>query len=349
VRSSLKRLAIEFARRVGGCQLLLNSRWRSQRLLILCYHGTSIEDEHLWDSQLYISPGHLRRRLELLRDTRCTVLPLDEAVRRLYAGDLPPRAVAVTYDDGAYDVHARAYPLLREFDIPATVYLTTYYVMHQTPVFDTMCSYLLWKAAPDPLHWPEVLGATPAPLHDADARADAQRRIAAFIQAGALSGAEKAHLLVRLAAQLGVDYHRLLAARVLQLMTPDEAASLAQQGLDIQLHTHRHAMSLNKAIFEREIRDNREIVERLRGGAASHFCYPSGAYRPEFFRWLREWGVETATTCDPGLATRRTEPFQIPRLVDTSGKSESEFVAWLSGLAALLPARTYADVPVRLL
>jgi peptidoglycan/xylan/chitin deacetylase (PgdA/CDA1 family) len=349
MKSQLKRLAIEFARRSGCCRLLLDSDWRQQRLLILCYHGTSIDDEHQWDPQLYISAGHLRRRLELIREARCHVLPLEEAIRRLYAGDLPPRAVAVTYDDGAYDFCARAYPLLNEFDIPSTVYLTTYYVTHRVPVFDPMCSYLLWKARSGSLAWPDVLGDRIIELSQPAGRVAARAAVFAFVAARQLGGSEKADLLAQLAEHLGVDYSQLLERRILQLMTTEEASALARQGVDIQLHTHRHGVSLDKDVFAREIRENREIVERLRGKPALHFCYPSGAYRAEFLEWLREWRLASATTCDPGLVTRQTEPLQMPRLVDTSGKSEAEFVAWLSGAAALLPTRSYADVPVRML
>jgi peptidoglycan/xylan/chitin deacetylase (PgdA/CDA1 family) len=349
MRAHLKRLAVEFARRSGCCRLLLDSGWRRQRLLILCYHGTSIDDEHEWDPQLYLSQDHLRRRLELIRQARCHVLPLAEAVQRLYAGDLPPRAVAVTYDDGAYDFYARAYPLLKAFDIPATVYLTTYYVTHPGPVFDTMSSYLLWKARTHgPLTWPEI-GVEAVALDAASGREEARRRIFAYVESNGLDGAEKAQLLGRLAAQLNIDYSQILDRRLLQLMTIDEASEMARAGIDMQLHTHRHGVSLDKKVFAREIRDNREIVEPLRGNPAVHFCYPSGAYRAEFVDWLREWRFESATTCDPGLVTRKTEPLQMPRLVDTSGKSEAEFVAWLSGAAALLPGRSYADVPVRML
>ena len=44
-----------------------NSRWRQERLLILCYHGTSLEDEHLWRPELYLQPQKLKQRLESLK------------------------------------------------------------------------------------------------------------------------------------------------------------------------------------------------------------------------------------------------------------------------------------------
>ena len=48
----------------------------------------------------------------------------------------------------------------------------------------------------------------------------------------------------------------------------------------------------------REIRDNIAVTRDLRGDATvlDHFCYPSGEYFGEFLPWLRENGVNYATT-----------------------------------------------------
>jgi peptidoglycan/xylan/chitin deacetylase (PgdA/CDA1 family) len=135
-------------------------RWRQNRVLIIGYHGISIDDEHLWDPELYMRRSKLQRRLELIRETRCHVLPLDEAVRRMYAGNLPPRSVVLTFDDGMHDFYACAFPITESFGFPATVYLTTYYAEFNRPVYDAMVSYLLWKARGRVLRWPDVLGGT---------------------------------------------------------------------------------------------------------------------------------------------------------------------------------------------
>jgi hypothetical protein len=104
-----------------------------------------MDDEHEWSPGLYVTQAKLRERLKSLRDGGYTILPLSEATRRLYDGTLPPRSVALTFDDGAIDFERRALPVLREFNAPATLYLTTFYCVSRQPVFDTVLSYVLWR------------------------------------------------------------------------------------------------------------------------------------------------------------------------------------------------------------
>src|SRR6185312_6273066 len=81
----------------GALNWVRDSRWRNQRLLILCYHGISIEEEHLWRPATYIHPTLFTKRLEQLARTGYQVLPLGEAVDRLYRGDLPSRSAVITF------------------------------------------------------------------------------------------------------------------------------------------------------------------------------------------------------------------------------------------------------------
>src|SRR5688572_12986365 len=158
----------------GVFRLVENSRWRQRRLLILAYHGISLDDEHEWDPSLYMTPASFRRRMQLLKDSDCTVLPFAEAVRSLYSDDLPERCVALTFDDGNYDFYEKALPILREFGYPATVYLTTFYSHYSKPVFDVICSYLLWKGRNGRLDFREITGqAKTVDLSDDGLRASA--------------------------------------------------------------------------------------------------------------------------------------------------------------------------------
>jgi peptidoglycan/xylan/chitin deacetylase (PgdA/CDA1 family) len=338
---SIKRATLRSLKTAGAFRLVAGSGWRRRRLLILAYHGVSLDDEHLWEGALYLSPGTFRSRMRALKNFGAAVLPLGEAVERLYAGDLPDRAVAVTFDDGAYDFYARAFPILQEFDIPSTLYLTTFYTEFNRPVFDTFCSYLIWKGQGRALDLKGLTGADArVELSDDAARAFAVAALRGFAAERKLSAEEKDELLRRVARGVGVDYEELSARRVLHLVNPSEVRELAAASVDVQLHTHRHRTPNVRELFRREIDDNRAVLRQLTGrGDAIHFCYPSGVYERAFLPWLAEAGVRTATTCDTGYATRESEPLLLPRLLDVSSLSDLEFEGWLTGVSAALPRR----------
>jgi hypothetical protein len=93
MRRIIKATMLGALRFTGALAASANSARRRNRLLILCYHGISLRDEHAWEQSMYVTAGHFRQRLEALRGARAEILPLDEGLSRLRAGSLPPRAV----------------------------------------------------------------------------------------------------------------------------------------------------------------------------------------------------------------------------------------------------------------
>lgn len=334
----------------GLTALVRRSRWRGTRLLILCYHGVALGDEHAAVPELYVTAGLLRQRLRHLRDRGCHVLPLAEGLARLRAGTLPPRSVVLTFDDGTRDFAELVVPLLREFQMPATVYLSTYYCGRGQPTFDPALRYLLWRGRASGADVRDLARVRrPLPLNTATARQAAWDAVYGRAQAEAMGGDDKDVLLRRLAGRVGVDYDAFLATGMFQVMAPAQVRALPRELVDVQLHTHRHRMPRSRALFAREIADNSERLAELDAPGARHFCYPSGEYRGDVAAWLRELGVASAVTCVPGVAAPDTDPMLLPRFVDTSAVTMPMFDAWLSGLAHLLPRRpAYRIDPERL-
>jgi peptidoglycan/xylan/chitin deacetylase (PgdA/CDA1 family) len=154
---------------------------------------------------------------------------------------------------------------------------------------------------------------------------------------------EKNALIESVAQRLGVDYKFIVRRRMLRIMSPDEVSRLSAAGVDFELHTHTHKAPSTHEEFLDEIEINRTRLREMTGKDAQHFCYPGGGYAPEFEPWLREAGVVSATTCDPGLASRATPPLLLPRFIDTYNTSASEFRGWVSGTAELItPRRSHA-------
>ena len=332
--------ALRAARATGFTRLVGSSSWRSSRVLVLCYHGISVADEHEWDPALFMSRERFRGRMEMLRDEGCTVLPLDEAVQRCHEGTLPPRSVVITFDDGTTDFAECAVPILREFGFPATLYLTTYYCDRAVPVPTTATSYLLWKAR----------GAGRidfAGLFDIDGsravatvgeRTELHRTIASWLKDASTTC--KTAAIEELSQRVGFAPGMFIASRLSQIMSAAEVRMLPSDLIDVELHTHRHRTPADPELFLRELRDNEAVIQELRGRAPRHFCYPDGVFRSGMASVLDRMNILSGTTCRFGLLAPSTNRFLVPRVVDSMNVSEETFRGWIAGTANLLPRRT---------
>lgn len=307
--------------------------------MILCYHGVSKADEHLWHPALYIPRSWFRQRLQTLRDFGYHVVPLSTALEQLNSGTLHGRTAVITFDDGWHDFYSEAWPELQSFGYPATVYQTTYYSFYSRPVFDPACRYLLWQGREKTLKNSKITGVENAfILNSPEARDNAFYAIQARLRRLRSSAEDKDHTLAKLAEHLDVDFGQMLNSRLLHLMNASEIAEVSKAGIDIQLHTHRHRLPLEKNLFLEEIETNRELIEAATGKRAVHFCYPNGNYRPEFLIWLKSAGVWSATTCETGRVSQQSERLLLPRVIDSANVSQARFESWLSGVGLLMSA-----------
>ena len=338
-----KQATLTAAKSAGILNMVQHSNWRRHRLLILGYHGISMSDEHLWNGSHFLSEERFYERLKLLKSTGCTVLPLREGLERMYANDLPERSTVITFDDGTIDFYKKAFPLLREFGYPVTLYLTTFYLHYRKPVFDLMCSYLLWKGRTGTLDLRKMTGLNvQIGLGTGPARDSAFSAIRTHALERNLSADDKDELLRSMAIKLNIDYDELLDNQALQILTRRQVKDLSANGVDVQLHAHRHRTPNDRRLFIREITENRGSIRALTGRRPTHFCYPNGHYQSEFLPWLKEAGVVSATTCNVGLASADANRFLLPRVLDVSSLSAIEFEGWLTGISAALPRRAAA-------
>ncbi len=285
-----------------------------------------------------MSLSDFESRLELLKKNKCSILPLGEAVQRLYSNDLPERSVALTFDDGFYNFYKQAYPLLKSYGMPATVYLTTHRCYYNNPIFRLLASYMLWKRRGTLVDDFECLGSKfSMDLRTADGSQKALDSMLAVTDGA--PARIKDTMAKALANALNINYEELISKRILNLMNPQEVAELSSAGIDFQLHTHTHNTPRDHTTYLHELSQNRAKIHEATGTSPTHFCYPSGIYNSQFVSWLGEENVVTATTCDPGIASPKSKPLLLPRFVDTSGVTPGEFEGWLSGVASIMSRR----------
>jgi peptidoglycan/xylan/chitin deacetylase (PgdA/CDA1 family) len=73
-----------------------------------------------------VTTSDFRRQLQQLKDAETNVISLADLYDHLENGkEIPPRAVVLTFDDGYLGNYEKAYPLLKEFNYPATFFVHT--------------------------------------------------------------------------------------------------------------------------------------------------------------------------------------------------------------------------------
>jgi peptidoglycan/xylan/chitin deacetylase (PgdA/CDA1 family) len=93
--------------------------------VILAYHSVATGPRSEDPEFLRVHPSRFRQHIEVMLDAGYSFVTVAEFARQI-CPDGPPRGLAaLSFDDGLRDNHAVALPLLREFGVPATVYVTT--------------------------------------------------------------------------------------------------------------------------------------------------------------------------------------------------------------------------------
>lgn len=98
---------------------------RGRRSLILAYHGVAPSDPGQDPHNLRVAPSRFRAQVELLLGAGFEMVTVAGLAERAAGGRPPPGLAALSFDDGMEDNHSVLLPILREYGIPATVYVTT--------------------------------------------------------------------------------------------------------------------------------------------------------------------------------------------------------------------------------
>jgi len=102
---------------------------------ILMYHHIDSDSK---ESKLSVSPESFRRQMKFLKDNNYNVVSLDKLVELIESKKpMPYKTIAITFDDGYKDNYTEAFPLLKKYDIPASIFIAANKIGKQ--------GYLSWQ------------------------------------------------------------------------------------------------------------------------------------------------------------------------------------------------------------
>jgi peptidoglycan/xylan/chitin deacetylase (PgdA/CDA1 family) len=290
--------------------------------VILLYHRVTDGIPDPWS--LCVSPANFAAHMEVLaaRGVGSLDALLDEA------GAARRRAPVVTFDDGYADFHSAALPVLRAYDVPVTLFLTTGTLGGGREFWwDELERIVL---APPTLPTSLALDVAGVRLAWTFA-ADGDRRAlyhALHQRVGRLTGAARTSVLDALAAWAGV----VPACRATHRPIGEaEVAAVAREArIAIGAHSVSHAYlgALPRDEQEREIVESRRTLEAITGRPVRHFSYPHGDHEPETVEIVRQAGFASAcgTSCQPVVGD--VDRFDLPR-VEVPNFSGPAFARWL--------------------
>jgi len=120
--SKRKRLII-FVAILGIVITSLVNFTRSKYVLpVLMYHSINPDTQNT--SLLVVTPENFRRQMRFLKEHHYQVISLEEAADYIKNKKRPlARTVAITFDDGFKDNYTYAFPILKEYNFPATIFI----------------------------------------------------------------------------------------------------------------------------------------------------------------------------------------------------------------------------------
>lgn len=104
--------------------MILKNPSLSPPITVLMYHQVGRFNNPKLHRPVYCDVGRFRRQMAWLYWFGYNVISWDDAYACLFQGKpIPPRAVVLTFDDGCENFHEYAWPVLKKYNFPVTMFL----------------------------------------------------------------------------------------------------------------------------------------------------------------------------------------------------------------------------------
>jgi peptidoglycan/xylan/chitin deacetylase (PgdA/CDA1 family) len=228
------------------------------------------------------------------------VLPLSDLARN----PSHPKACAITFDDGLRSVFDVARPVLREQQLPYTVFVCTDVLVSGPVPWFMRIAHLIDQLGLDQVRRRWDLDGRKA--RDKRYAITALKEIPFDLILEGLAELEKQHAI-------SPPNPRAL------FMSDQEVRTLADEGATIGSHTHRHPiLSLMSGQEQRlEVKKSAELIQSITGRRPTEFAYPNGTpldFDEVTIAVVRGTGFDVAVTTTPRHVSQADDPLALPRI-----------------------------------
>lgn len=306
---------------------------------ILLYHRVNdlpLQEASISD-RLTISVENFRKQMKYISDY-FEVISLANFIELVKTNaPLPDKAVIVTFDDGYRDNYKFAFPILKEFKIPATIYLATDFINSNR--------FLWWDVLEEVVLNPEIelKKMTTLLLQEKGTNFAGEDRVRFFWEIysylKSIEPAQRDEILKIMYADLKISPDKMdMSTR--QMFSWEHIFEMSKSNISFGAHTQSHVIlskiSLTKAKIE--IQNSKNEIEYRTQNSVTSFAYPNGGldtFNEDIVELLKNSGFESAVTTVKGFAGSNDNLFQLKRYNIDGEDSLSTFKCKLSGIYEL--------------
>ena len=269
---------VEVAERMGIVRTLRGIHDRlNPALTILAYHRimpTDALESYPFDQELIsATPAQFDSQMRYLRE-HLHPIALQDVIAHIEQGKLlPANSVAVTFDDGFADTYRYAFPVLKRYRIPATIFVSTGYVDSGQPFWFELASYLVYRV---PTRSLELLNGIRLPTGDSwNERTASLRQLHSILKD--LPNSDRLETLNSWARHNASELkHGTLHHS--GPITWRQVLEMAQHGIDFGSHTvsHPNLTHLTDEELDLELSESKRALECKLQKEISTIAYPIG-------------------------------------------------------------------------
>jgi peptidoglycan/xylan/chitin deacetylase (PgdA/CDA1 family) len=312
---------------------------KEHQLLVLMYHRILPEQDPralLEEPGMMVTPETFRLHMSLIRQ-HFDVLSLSQWIKRKNNGEtLPARCCAITFDDGWLDNYEFAYPILQEFNLPATIFLVSDMVGSNQLFWPERLARVLIEIAhccPEKWDHPSLKWIKHETVsYNYAAVPPDQEQLSELIQRVKNLRDDEIHAHIDIIEdELKLDINAQPSLLNWQQITEMSRSGLIEAGS----HTCRHIRlntGQNEEILEQEIIQSKSQIEKQLGQSVDTFCYPNGDYSPRAVELVKQ-NYLCAVTTGKGWNTTKTDEYLLHRIGvhEDISADKTAFLACLTG------------------
>jgi len=247
---------------------------------------------------------------------------------------LPPHAAIITFDDGYCDNFSNAYPILKERNLPAIIFLATDFIGGSKPFYWDYISYCFYHTKKKQAHLPLTGDCS---WIDENSRDLIMYRWIESLKK--IPDVQKIEYMSQIGKTLDVVVPEEAFDKL--YLNWDQVRAMSESGLiEFGAHTVTHPILTRIPIEQAayEIRESKKKIEEETGKTVFALAYPNGGdadFSPVVIQAAKETGIVIAFSLLAGptrYTTVKKDPFAIRRIFLAYYDSFPRFVAMISGL-----------------